>query len=282
MIRIQHTVAAAFGFAFLASHGAAAQRGGFPEVRTGQLVHESLDSASSRYIDGRPFRVFQFQAQPGRRYVATMESPAFDPYLILARTNGGITESLKEDDDGGDGTSARLRFTVQSPGTYLLIARGYAPSASGRFTVGLEDAGEIVVPAPVPVRVGETTEGSLSDTDGFLDEGDKNYDLYVVRGDPGEDVHVVLASSAFDAFLEVGELVDGRFQSEQSNDDYQGRDAGLQMRLGRRGEAVVRATSLGGGQVGAYTLTVRTGKLPPAGAEGVVADVPIAAPVPDR
>lgn len=262
MIRFRHTAAAAATLATLVYQPAAAQRGGFPELRPGQSVQESLDESAPRLSDGRAFKVFQFQAQPGRRYVAGMASTAFDSYLILARANGGITEYVKEDDDGGDDRNARLRFTVKSAGTYLLIARGLNAQAAGQFTLRLEDAGEIVAPRPTPVRVGETVRGTLSDTDGFLDESDKNYDLYVVRGDPGEDVHVLMRSDAFDAYLEIGELVNGQFHGEQQNDDYLGTDSGLGMRLGRTGEIVVRATSLRGGQQGAYTLEVRTGKLP--------------------
>jgi hypothetical protein len=265
MTRLRYTVAAALGLVALASPAAAAQNGDFPQVRAGQRVEGSLDPSSPRFADGQPFKVFQFQAQPGRRYTATMESPDFDAYLVLARENAGITEELRENDDGGEGTSARLRFTVPANGTYLLIARSYSSGRSGAFTLGLEDGGPIVIPRPAPARVGETVEGTLSDTDGFLDESEKNYDLYVVRGAPGEDVHVLLASEAFDAYLESGELVDGGFQVDESNDDYEGRSAALQLRLGVRGEAVVRATSLSGNQEGAYTLSVRAGRLPPRG-----------------
>lgn len=276
MTRFQHTIAAAV-VATLASHPAAAQNGDFPQVRAGQPVEASLDEGSPRFADGRPFKVFQFQGQPGRRYTATMESQAFDAYLVLARENGGITEDLRENDDGGEGTSARLRFTLPAGGTYLLVARSYSSGRSGPFTLRLEDGGPIVTPRPTPARVGETVQGTLSDTDGFLDESEKNYDLYVVRGAPGEDVHVVLASEAFDSFLESGELVDGAFEVDDSNDDYEGRSAALQLRLGVRGEAVVRATSLSGNQEGAYTLSVRAGRLPPRG-EGVAAGVVEMAP----
>jgi hypothetical protein len=289
MNRLRHTVAAALGLAALASTDAAAQNGGFPQVRAGQTVEGSLTSSAPRFADGRPFKVFQFQGQPGRRYTATMESEAFDAYLVLARMNAGITENLRENDDGGDGTSARLRFTLPASGTYLLVARSYSTGRTGAFTLRLEDAGPIVIPRPAAARVGETVRGTLSDTDGFLDESEKNYDLYLVRGQPGEDVHVVLASEAFDAFLESGELGDGGFRVEESNDDYEGRSAALQLRLGVRGEAVVRATSLSGNQEGAYTLSVRAGRLPPRedtdiSAPGVVeaAGVEIPANVPRR
>lgn len=261
MTRFSYTIAAAATFAALAAPRAAAQNGDFPEVRAGQPVQRSLDASSPRTVEDRPFQVFQFRAQPDRRYTVTLESPAFDPYVVLARENAGITEYLREDDDGGEGTSARLRFTVPAAGSYLLIARSYSGDA-GAFTLRLEDGGPLVLPTPQPTRIGQTVQGALSDSDGFLPEGEKNYDLYVVRGEPGEDVHVILASEAFDSYLESGEVVDGRFVRDGSNDDYQGRDAGLQMRLGRRGEVVVRATSLGSNQEGEYTLSVRAGRLP--------------------
>lgn len=277
MNRFKLGVAAALSLVAFTSQGAAAQRGDFPVVRPGESVVGSLDAEAPRFVDGKAFRVYQFRAQPGRRYIATMNSTEFDSYLILARANGGITEYIKQDDDSGEGMNARLRFTVPVADTYLLIARGLSARARGPFRVELEDAGEIVVPPPVPLRVGQTVEGTLSDTDGFLDENEKNYDLYLVRGEPGEDVYVTLASSAFDAFLEAGELVDGTFRQEQSNDDYRGRDSGLQLRLGRRGEIVVRATSLSGNQVGAYTISAASGRLP-ARTEEADGDVLIAPP----
>jgi hypothetical protein len=262
MTRFTQTLAAT-ALVVLATRDAAAQTG-FPEVRAGQPVQETLGGSDPRTIDGKPFKVFQFRAQPGRRYTATLESSAFDSYLVLARANGGITEIMREDDDGGDGVDARLRFTVPTAGTYLLVARSFsANSAAGPFRLALVDGGEIVVPQPSPVRVGASVRGSLTEDDGYLEDDAKSYDLYVVRGAPGQDVHVLLASEDFDAFLESGEMVNGQFRSEASNDDYDGRDSGLQLRLDSRGEAVVRATSLGSGGEGDYVLTVREGRLPP-------------------
>jgi hypothetical protein len=279
MTRFSYTIAAAATLALLAAPRAAAQNGDFPEVRAGQPVQRSLDASSPRTVEDKPFQVFQFRAQPDRRYTVTLESPTFDAYVVLGRENGGITEYLREDDDGGEGTSARLRFTVPAAGSYLLIARSYSGDP-GAFTLRLEDGGPIVIPTPQPARMGQTVQGTLTDDDGFLPEGEKNYDLYVVRGEPGEDLHVILASEAFDSYLESGEVVDGRFVRDGSNDDYQGRDAGLQLRLGRRGEAVIRATSLNGNQEGAYTLSVRAGRLPePVEVEGETVEVEeIAAP----
>lgn len=273
--------AAAAALVMLAPGGASAQQHDFPEVRPGQAAEGSLDATSPRTLNDQPFRVFQFQAKAGRRYAATMESDAFDSYLVLARTNGGITETMKEDDDGGDGVDARVRFTVPADGWYLLIARGFSTESAGAFRVGLEDAGEIVVPPATPVRVGASAEGTLSETDGFLDASERLYDLYLVRGEPGQDVHVLMTSEAFDAYLEAGEMAGGTLRVEVSNDDYEGRDSGIQLRLGRTGEAVVRATSLGGGQEGAYTLSVRDGRLPSRD-EGMETTAPVEMAVPAR
>jgi hypothetical protein len=262
MHRYSFAAAAAAALVLLAPHAAAAQQHDFPEVRPGQASEGSLGPDAPRTLNDQPFRVFQFQAKAGRRYAATMQSEAFDSYLVLARTNGGITETMKEDDDGGDGVDSRVRFTVPADGWYLLIARGFSTASAGAFRVGLEDAGEIVIPPAAPVRVGEMVEGTLSETDGFLDENERLYDLYRVRGEPGQDVHILMSSEAFDAYLEAGEMVGGRLRVDASNDDYEGRHSGVQVRLGRTGEAVVRATSLSGGQEGAYTLIVRDGRLP--------------------
>jgi hypothetical protein len=221
-----------------------------------------MEPGDSRLRNGRPFKVFQFQAQPGRRYVATMASQAFDPYLVLARTNGGLTEYLKEDDDSGGGNSARLRFTVPERGVYLLVARGLTAAAAGSFNLRLEDGGMIAVPAPVTIRSGESVQGTLTESDGLLYEEDKNYDLYRVRGAPGEDVQVVLTSTAFDTFLESGEMAAGGFQREQYNDDAEGTDSALRLRLDTRGEALVRVTSLRRNVSGAYSVSVRSTKLP--------------------
>ena len=64
-------------------------------------------------------------AQPGR-LVVDMTSDDFDTVLELHRDGSKIVE----DDDGGDGTNARLSADVQ-PGLYSVVARSYSDGAGG-------------------------------------------------------------------------------------------------------------------------------------------------------
>jgi hypothetical protein len=61
----------------------------FPEIQVGATVEGNLGADAPQLLNGGPFRVFRFQGEAGRRYVADLRSSDFDAYLVLAHPVGG-------------------------------------------------------------------------------------------------------------------------------------------------------------------------------------------------
>ena len=231
-----------------------------PEIRVGQEVEGRLWAESPESLNWGPFEAFRFQGEAGTRYMADARSDDFDTYLSLAHVVGGITEFIQEDDDGGEGTDARLRFRIDRDGSYLLIVRGWGMDR-GRFTLSLV---ELPPPPPAVVRSLEweqTVEGHLS-LEGSLFEtewGDEiPYDLWTFEGTAGDVVRVAMDSEDFDAYVEVGILDGDEFILEASDDDGgAGSNALLHHRLSQDGTFAIRARSFSGWAAeGRYTLRV--------------------------
>ena len=231
-----------------------------PEIRIGEAVEGRLWAESPESTQWGPFQAFRFQGEAGTRYVADARSGDFDTYLILAHAVGGITEFLREDDDGGEGTDARLRFRIDQDGTYLLVVRGWGMDR-GRFTLSLE---ELAPPPPPVVReteIGREVRGQLS-LEGSVFEtewGDEiPFELWTFQGTAGQVIQVAMDSDDFDAYVELGAVEDGEFVAQASDDDSgAGSNALLHHRLPVDGSYTVRARSFSGWSAeGAYILRV--------------------------
>jgi hypothetical protein len=232
----------------------------FPQIRVGETVTGRLSTDDPSLSHRGSFKVYRFQAEAGDRLVADMRSGAFDAYLTLMRPVGGITEILQEDDDGGDGTDARLRFRADHPGTYLLVAQALGQGSSGSFTLTLA---ERPPPAPVvaqAIRVGQSVDGRLHEGSAVYEtewDAEIFFDLYSIQASAGDHLIIDMMSSDADSFLEFGPL-DGNEITVTEFDDDGGeyRDARLRLVVPEDGTYGIRARTFGEGQTGSYTLSV--------------------------
>lgn len=237
--------------------GAAAAPAGAQEaIRVGQTVAGSLAQNDPTLSERGRFKVYRFDARKGQRFIVTLKSTEFDAYLTVARSVGGVTDQLKTDDDRGGGTDARLRFTAPDDGQYLLIAQSLAEEGVGGFSLQLETAPEPTTGQAREVRVGQTVNGSLAETDAVLDD-DSFYDTWTVSARQGQRLLIELKADSFDTFLAVGKLEGGEFNALQTDDDGgEGTNSRVRLTLDEGGEYIIRANSLGAGLTGAYTLSV--------------------------
>jgi hypothetical protein len=116
---------------------------------------------------------------------------------------------------------------------------------------------------PPEVAVGQRVEGRLEASDPTLDD-DSHYDLWTFRGSPGERVTITLRSQEFDAYLTWG-VWDGRSLADERSDDDSGggSDARLTVTVDGDGRYAIRANSYGGGETGAYVLTLEPSRTVP-------------------
>ena len=232
-----------------------------PTLRLGQTVQGRLASGDPALTEGGRFKVYQFRAQAGVRYVVNVQSRDFDSIVRLARNVGGITDFIASDDDGGPENDARLRFQVPAAGTYLLVAQSSRREGTGAFTIQLDTA---VVRRAVPrdVRAGESIRGELTEDDADLAdtvepvEGEDPsgfYDLYRLDARAGQRLRITVASDQFVPMAAIGTLQNDEFVALASSG---GETPGiLTYRVAEDGEYYVQAGSRGH-DTGPYTLRI--------------------------
>ncbi|MCV0413442.1 MAG: PPC domain-containing protein [Brevundimonas sp.] len=233
-------------------------------LRIGASVDGALtaDDASAPE-DAYRFEDYRFQARAGQRLEAVLRAADFDAYLEV-RANGE-DEPLAQDDDGlGEGTDARLRFTPEADGTFILRARTLSGLDGGDYSLSLRERPRPPrAPRPTAIRLGQTLNGSLGDRDPELEDGGR-YDAFVFRASAGERLVATLESDAFDPVLRVGRMNGPDFEELAQNDDAPG--GGLNSRLvfvaPSAGDYVIYATSLSEGE-GAYAVGLEAAPPPP-------------------
>ncbi|MDT7541981.1 MAG: hypothetical protein QOE33_1885 [Acidobacteriota bacterium] len=121
-----------------------------PTISFGQTVNGTLANGDCvSPIDGSFYDAYSFTGAAGQQVTIDMTSTAFDPYLYLMRpgetTISADPNTTIQDDDGGGGTNARISLTLQTSGTYTILANSYGtgitPVGTGAYTLTLTGSG---------------------------------------------------------------------------------------------------------------------------------------------
>ncbi len=237
--------------------GTAHAQPGITPLRVGQSLSGQLVQSDEPVNNRGRFHAYRFSATEGQRLLVTAESDAFDTYVIVGRQVGPVLDELKSNDDGGENTNSRMRFTAPRTGEYLLLVQSLSEEGTGAFTVGLQPAPAATTGGSRTLSFGATERGALADTDNEDEDSGKFYDQYVFRGRAGQRVEIAMASEEFDTYLTLGRL-DGCDWEELATDDDGGDGTNSRLRhtLDQDGEYVIRATAFSSGE-GPYTLTLR-------------------------
>lgn len=236
--------------------GTAAAQPGITPLRVGQTVAGQLAERDEPVNDRGRFRAYRFNATQGQRLLVTAESDDFDTYVTVGRQVGPVLDELKSDDDGGDDTNSRMRFTAPRTGPYLLLVQSFAEDGVGSFNVSLQTAPAASTGGTRALSPGATEEGTLAETDNEDDETGRFYDQYTFRGRAGQRIQVTMESEDFDAYLSLGQLRDGEWNGLETDDDGgEGTNSRLRYVIPADGEYVIRATSFTEA-TGGYTLAL--------------------------
>jgi hypothetical protein len=236
--------------------GTAHAQPGLTTVRVGQSVSGQLVESDEPVNSRGRFHAYRLDATEGQRLLLAAQSDQFDTYLVVGRQVGPVLDEIKTDDDGGEGTHSRMRFTAPRTGSYVVLVQSFAEDGMGPFTFSVAEAPAPSTGGTRSISFGGTEEGALADTDNEDDATGKYYDAYSFRGRAGQRVEITMASDEFDTYLSLGRL-DGCDWEELETDDDGGEDTDSRLRyvIPSDGEYVVRATSFGETQ-GRYTLAL--------------------------
>ena len=218
-------------------------------IEIGGSVEGALSEDDSKGESGTAADAYRFSGREGQRVRIDMSSDDFDTYLELFDA-GHV--SLAEDDDGGpEGTNSRLTFTLPSTGDYFIEARAFT-EATGGYALSISEVEPEKAPEDLPF--GSTIQGEVSETDS-ADSDDRRFDAYAFRGVAGQRVQAIMRSGDFDTYLQIGRA-GAEFEALVSDDDGlgEGTDSRLSYTLPEDGDYVLRASPLGSGDDGLYSL----------------------------
>jgi hypothetical protein len=107
-------------------------------IRPGEPVTDTLLDEDVQLDGGQHYHDWSFQAERGQRVTITMRSGELDAYLQVGSDAGGMWRVIAEDDDGGDGTDARLELTFPEAGEYIIRARTFGSGQTGAYELLVE------------------------------------------------------------------------------------------------------------------------------------------------
>jgi hypothetical protein len=195
------------------------------ETREGRL--ETGDAGGSRGPEDR----WTFQGRAGEIVRLDAVASDFDAYLVLR----GAEAVVDSNDDGGDGTNARIVAVLPAAGLYTAVVSAFSAGRSaGRYSLTLA-----VLTAPAGpgrtarITVGQRLSGRLEPGDQTREDGSPQ-DTWEFDGRAGQDVTIELRSAAFDTYLELRDPA-GTVLAENDDGLGQGTDSFIAARLPRAG-----------------------------------------------
>jgi serine protease Do len=102
-------------------------------INVGQTRSGALAETDCRLPTNQNADIWRVSLSAQTALRITLTSPAFNAYLILVNANGQV---VAEDDDGSDGTNARITVTVPA-GTYYIYATSYYEGQTGSYTLAV-------------------------------------------------------------------------------------------------------------------------------------------------
>lgn len=104
-------------------------------IQPGVPARSALAVGDATLSDGSYFHAYSLEAVAGSVLRASMESSAFDTFLYLYRVADDSLVRVAVDDDGGEDTNSLIEWTVDTTGSYILVANALARDSRGEYTL---------------------------------------------------------------------------------------------------------------------------------------------------
>jgi hypothetical protein len=188
---------------------------------------------------------YAFQGRAGQEVQIRLDSPDFDPYLMLQNAAG---ETIAENDDSEGTYNSLLNFILPETGTYDAIVTSYSGGVAGQYNLRV-NATEIVNPPLVQPAGSRMEEGERIVARNLIKKGDR----YSIRGEANQALEISLGSPDFDTYLilqnAAGEVI------AESDDSANGTDSFLETTLPAAGNYNLIATAFADESPGNYQLS---------------------------
>jgi hypothetical protein len=226
----------------------------FGQSKTGALTANDATTGN----DNVATDAYALRLAVGQQVQIDMSSSEFDPKLELY--SGG--ESVAQDDDGGPGTSARIRFTAPRAGVYQIRAMSLTSGGLGAYTLRAGARPAVVpMPAPRPLVLGTSVPGAITaTTPSYENDGEETravrYSFNATAGNVYKITATKKGETELDPRVSVGKLRNGVLEDPASDDDGGGElNAALRFRPATSGIYVLEVSGVSEG-FGAYDVKV--------------------------
>ncbi len=213
-------------------------------ISIGQTVNGEINPAGERDI-------YYFEGSSGQEVTIEMtrSSGNLDPYIEMYRPNGSY---LAYDDDGAGYPNARLVIRLPDSGRYQIVARAYASSQTGAYTLRIT--------AGTSGR--DTDDGRWLTHDRWLNaqiNPSNDEDWYYFSGIAGRLISIRMNKSGgnLDSYLELYDSGGSRIAYDDDGGGWDTRNAWLVTVLPRTGNYRVKARSYNNASSGPYAIRLR-------------------------
>jgi len=236
-------------------------------INLGQPVNGAISNTTPRYeTDGEEILAVRYglRLEGGKAYkiaLSAANGSELDPKIAIGKLAAdGSLDSLAQDDDGGGGSNAVLRFRPETSGIYVLEVQKVG-RANGSYRLMIEQAAADRAPAASQaLRLGQNVSGELRDGGARLAATDALFNTYSIPLRAGQRVNVKMekeGDASLDPLLEIGLLTSAAFQALAKDDDGgQGLNARIKFTAPSDGTYIIRATAGEPTQEGQYTIGV--------------------------
>lgn len=105
-------------------------------ILVGATARGTLTEDDGLTEDGSYYDAYKVTLKAGEKLRLTMVSNAFDAYLDVGQEDeGGVFTSVVSDDDGLSDTHAKIEWSVEEDGAYVIRARSFASGQEGAYAL---------------------------------------------------------------------------------------------------------------------------------------------------